>query len=121
MSIYSPVTQRCSGVRACEPIKKTFSLEAPHPAELLQQPVVLLGEFADGLCLVPVGLPQLDLVALQLALQMLDVRLQLGDAAFPLPLSTLKTPTQLVLLLLQVLRVNETNNTSIYVSNAQNI
>lgn len=101
--------------------QKTFSLEAPHPAELLQQPVVLLREFADGLCLVPVGLPQLDLVALQLALQMLDVRLQLGDAAFPLPLSALKTPTQLVLLLLQVLHVNETVNAFIYVSNAQNI
>lgn len=83
--------------------------------------MVLLREFADGLCLVPVGLPQLDLVALQLALQMLDVRLQLGDAAFPLPLSTLKTPTQLVLLLLQVLRVDETVNTFIYVSKAQNI
>lgn len=97
--------------------QKTFSSEAPHPAELLQQPVVLLREFTDGLCLVPVGLPQLDLVALQLALQMLDVRLQLGDAAFPLPLSTLETPTQLVLLLLQVLQVNETVNTFIYVSN----
>lgn len=83
--------------------------------------MVLLREFADGLCLVPVGLPQLDLVALQLALQMLDIRLQLGDAAFPLPLSTLKTPTQLVLLLLQVLRVDETVNTFIYVSKAQNI
>lgn len=77
-----------------------------HPAELLQQPVVLLGELADGLGLVPVGLPQLDLVALQLALQMLDVRLQLGHASLPLPLSALQTPTQLVLLLLQVLLGN---------------
>lgn len=104
------------------PNRKTFPT-APHPAELLQQPVVLLREFADGLCLVPVGLPQLDLVALQLALQMLDVRLQLGDAALPLPLSTLETPTQLVLLLLQVLRVNEgeTVNTFDYVSNAQSV
>lgn len=101
--------------------QKTFSLEAPHPAELLQQPVVLLREFADGLCLVPVRLPQLDLVALQLALQMLDVRLQLGDAAFPLPLSTLETPTQLVLLLLQVLHVNETVSAFIHVSNAHNM
>lgn len=69
--------------------------------------MVLLGELADGLGLVPVGLPQLDLLTLQLALQMLDVRLQLGHAALPLPLSALQTPTQLVLLLLQVLRVNE--------------
>lgn len=78
-----------------------------HPAELLQQPVVLLGELAHGPGLVPVGLPQLDLLALQLALQMLDVRLQLGHAALPLPLSALQTPTQLVLLLLQVLRANQ--------------
>lgn len=77
-----------------------------HPAELLQQPVVLLGELAHGLGLVPVGLPQLHLLALQLALQMLDVRLQLGHAALPLALSALQAPTQLVLLLLQVLRVN---------------
>lgn len=78
-----------------------------HPAELLQQPVVLLRELAHGLGLVPVGLPQLDLLALQLTLQMLDVRLQLGHSALPLPLSALQTPTQLVLLLLQVLRVNQ--------------
>lgn len=109
MNIHSAVAQRCSGVRA-DP--KAFSSEAAHPAELLQQPVVLLRELADGLGLVPVGLPQLDLLALQLALQMLDVRLQLGHAALPLPLSTLQTPTQLVLLLLQVLHVDESVNTS---------
>lgn len=65
--------------------------------------MVLLRELADGLALVPVGLPQLDLLALQLALQMLDVRLQLGHAALPLPLAALEAPAQLVLLLLQVL------------------
>lgn len=82
----------------------THTPAAAHPAELLQQSMVLLRELADGPGLVSVSLPQLDLVALQLALQLLDVRLQLGHAALPLALSTLQTPTQFVLLLCQVLR-----------------
>ena len=89
---------------------------APHPTELLQQSMVLFGELADGLGLVSVGLSQLDLVALQLALQLLDVRLQLGHAALPFPLSTLQTPSQLVLLLLQVLHVNEGREGQIVIS-----
>ncbi|TNN77635.1 hypothetical protein EYF80_012225 [Liparis tanakae] len=54
----------------------------------------------------------LHLTELQLTLQLLDVRLQLGHAAFPLPLSTFQTPTQLMLLLLQVLHVDGRGETS---------
>lgn len=79
----------------------------PHPTELLQQSVILFRELADGLCLVPVCLPQLDLVALQLILQMLNVRLQLSHTALPFTLSTFEAPSQLVLLLLQMLSVEE--------------
>lgn len=78
--------------------------------------MVLFGELADGLGLVSVGLSQLDLVALQLALQLLDVGLQLGHAALPFPLSTLQTSSQLVLLLLQVLHVNEGREGQTFIS-----
>lgn len=89
-----------------KPCTRTRVDRVSHPAELLQQSVVLFGELADCLGLVSVGLPQLDLVELQLTLQLLDVRLQVRHAAFPLPLSTLQPPPQLMLLLLQVLCVD---------------
>lgn len=75
-----------------------------HPAELVQESLVLLGEFLDSARLLAVGFAQVDLLLLQLVLQLLHVALQFRHSPFPLALLVLKPPPQFVLLLLQVLK-----------------
>lgn len=75
-----------------------------HPAELVQESLVLLGEFLDSTRLLPVGFTQVDLLLLQLVLQLLHVALQFRHPSFPLPLLVLKSPPQFVFLLFQVLK-----------------
>lgn len=74
-----------------------------HPAELVQESLVLLGEFLDSARLLAVGFAQVHLLLLQLVLQLLHVALQFRHPSFPLSLLVLKPPPQFVFLLFQVL------------------
>lgn len=74
-----------------------------HPAELVQESLVLLREFLDSARLLPVSFAQVDLLLLQLVLQLLHITLQFRHPSFPLSFLVLKSPPQFVFLLFQVL------------------
>lgn len=85
------------------PHSTTFMPTLTHPAELVQESLVLFREFLDSPCLLTVGFPQVNLLPLQLILQLLHVAFQFRHPSFPFSFLVLKPPPQLVLLLFQVL------------------
>lgn len=86
-----------------QPTQHNVTPTLTHPAELVQESLVLFGEFLDSPCLLTVGFPQVNLLPLQLILQLLHVAFQLRHPSFPFSFLVLKPPPQLMLLLLQVL------------------
>ena len=72
--------------------------------ELRGESLVLLGELRDQETLLPLGGPGVDLGLLQEAAEARDVALQLRHLQLVLLLHTLQPPTQVVLLLLQLLQ-----------------
>lgn len=76
---------------------------ATHPAELVQESLVLFGEFLDSPCLLAVSFPQVNLLPLQLILQLFHIAFQFRHPSFPFSFSVLKSPPQFMFLLFQVL------------------
>lgn len=102
-SFPTPLPQRGMTAELCPCPVPSCATQLTHPAELVQESLVLLGEFLDSTRLLAVGFAQVHLLLLQLVLQLLHVALQLRHPSFPLALLVLKSPPQFVFLLFQVL------------------